>query len=57
MEEEKMKRKSTLKQKVLAVSLLGLSLIPLVIEKDGTFLLLMSFAAVPLLFTKQDWIF
>lgn len=46
-----------IKNKILALLLLGVALVPTLIIKDATFLVLMSLVAVPLFFSKRNWIY
>lgn len=46
----------TAKNKVVAVALMLLALLPAVIDKDGTALVFMALVAVPLFFAKKNHI-
>lgn len=48
-----MKKKSTLGNKILAVCLLILSVIPIIMEKEATGFILMCMVAIPLFFAKE----
>ena len=48
--------KVTIKNKIVAVSLMLLTLPILLIEKDGTSILFMSIISIPLFFAKNNWI-
>ena len=52
-----MKKKSTLGNKILAVCLLVLSVIPMIMEKEATGFILMRMVAIPLFFAKRNYIY
>ena len=44
------------KNKLYAVALMGLSALLLLIEKDATAMILMTFISIPMFFSKRDWV-
>lgn len=45
----------TLKNKLCAIALLGIGVLSTIPDGDATFLVLISFIAIPLFFTKENW--
>ena len=52
-----MKKKSTLGNKILAVTLLVLSAIPMIMEKEATGFVFVCVIAIPLFFAKRNYIY
>ena len=48
-------KEDTLANKLTAIVLLIVGMVPIFLFKDGTVMLLFSFFAVPLLFAKENW--
>ena len=46
--------KETWKNKLFAMALIAGGMIPVILEKDGTFLIIMMFFAIPLFLTVED---
>lgn len=46
----------TLKNKIYALVLMGAGMIPVLIDRDCTFLILAACFAVPMFFAKKNWI-
>ena len=44
------------KNKAYAVGLMGLSALLLLLEKDATALVIVSFIAIPMFFAKESWV-
>lgn len=51
-----MKQCKTLKNKLIALGLLGVGMVPILIERDATVLVFVAMPAIPLLFAKENWI-
>ena len=45
-----------LKNKIVAIALVALSLIPIIIDRDGTILIFTGVIAFGLFFSKENWI-
>lgn len=48
--------KRTLKNKLYALALLALGVIPILIEGDATLLVLAAFIAIPMFLSRKNWI-
>lgn len=48
--------RKTWMNKVVAIALLAISLVPVVIYQEGTAFILMLFIAIPMFFAKDNWI-
>lgn len=46
----------TLKNKVCAIALVLLAMIPVIVVNDATALVFVSFFAIPMFFAKKNWI-
>jgi hypothetical protein len=49
-------RRELLKNKLYALSLILISLVPILIERDGTVFILALIFGLPLFFAKENWI-
>ena len=49
--------KRTAKNKIVAVALLAITLLPSIIDKDGTALVFIALIAIPLFFAKKNYIY
>jgi len=52
----KMWKKELLKNKLYALALILIGLVPILIERDGTFFILALMLGLPLFFAKENWI-
>lgn len=46
-----------IKNKIYALALMGLGWAALKLSNDATFLVMISFVAVPMFFSKREWIY
>ena len=44
------------KNKVYAIALMGLSFAMMMLNKDATLFIIISFISVPMFFTKENWV-
>ena len=44
------------KNKVYAIALMGLSFVMMMLDKDATLFIIISFISVPMFFAKENWI-
>lgn len=49
-------KRELLKNKVYALILIGLGWLSILPDRDGTFLVFISMIAIPLFFSKENWI-
>lgn len=47
--------KMCIKNKIVAVIMMLLAMVPIALYKDGTALLFMGIFAIPMFFSKRDW--
>lgn len=52
-----MKNRKTLKNKIMAIAILIIGFIPVLVYQDVTLLIIAGCFAIPLFFTKRNWIF
>lgn len=45
-----------IKNKIYAILMLGLGLVSITLSNDATFLVFMSVFAIPMFFSKEEWI-
>lgn len=48
---------NTIKNKMYSIALMTTGIVPVLICGDATFLLVISFVAVPMFFSKENWIY
>ena len=48
--------RKTMKNKLYAIALIGLGIVPILIEGDATLLVFAAFIAVPMFFSRNSWI-
>ena len=51
-----MRRRELLKNKLYALVLILIGLVPILIERDGTFFIFALMIGLPLFFAKENWI-
>ena len=44
------------KNKVYAIALMGLSFVTMMLDKDATLFIIVSFISVPMFFAKENWV-
>lgn len=49
--------RKTLKNKLCSIALLGIGMLSAIPDRDITFLVTVSFIAIPLFFSKENWIY
>lgn len=48
---------NTIKNKMYSIALMATGIVPVLICGDATFLLVISFVAIPMFFSKENWIY